>query len=62
MIRIILAHDASAAWLEVLPELRVSFRDEVEVDAFILRAASAGFHIVAEGSELVAQLAHRTIS
>lgn len=57
--RIVLAHDAGTAWLEILPELRTVFRDEVEVDAFVLRAAAAGLRIVAEGSDLVAQAPDR---
>lgn len=51
---IILARDASAAWLELLPELRVSFRDDAEVDAFVERAAQRGLLIKAEGTALIA--------
>jgi len=53
-LRIVLAHDAGAAWLEILPELRTSFRDEVDVDAFILRATAIGLQVVAEGTDVVA--------
>ena len=52
--RIILARDASAAWLELLPELRVSFRNEAEVDNFVRRAALAGLQIRAEDTNVVA--------
>ena len=48
---IVLAQDARAAWLEILPELRVSFRDEAEVDAFLRRAAAAGLELRAENSQ-----------
>lgn len=56
MNRIILARDASAAWLEVLPELRISFATDAEVDQFVERAALAGMQIKAEGTECVAVL------
>lgn len=44
--RIVLAHDASAAWLESLPELSAVFRNDAEVDAFAERVAAAGFILV----------------
>lgn len=47
-IRIVLAHDASAAWLESLPELSAAFRNDAEVDAFAERVAAAGFLLVVE--------------
>lgn len=62
MIRVVLAHDAATAWLEILPELRVSFRDEVEVDAFVIRAAAAGLQIVAEGTDVVATRREGTLA
>lgn len=58
--RIILSHDAACAWLEALPELRVSFRDEVDVDNFVMRATAAGFQVKAEGTDLVAQARERS--
>ena len=53
MLTIILARDASAAWLELLPELRVSFRDDAEVDAFVERAVQRGLLVKAEGTDVV---------
>lgn len=46
--RIILAQDASHAYVELLPELRVSLRTEADVDTFITRAARHGFVVAAE--------------
>lgn len=48
MTRVVLAHDASAAWLEQLPELRASFDNDAEVDAFVERVANAGLQLVVE--------------
>ena len=48
-VRIILAHNATAAWLEQLPELRTSFDNDAEVDAFAERVANAGLQLVVEG-------------
>lgn len=56
-LRIVLAHDASAAWLETLPELCAAFRDDAEVDAFAERVAAAGFILVVEkAAEALAQI------
>ena len=48
MIRIVLAHDASAAWVEQLPELSAAFANDAEVDAFAERVHNAGFLLVVE--------------
>lgn len=48
--RIVLARDASHAWLELLPELRVPLRTDAEVEAFVLRAARHGFLVTADGA------------
>lgn len=47
-LRIVLAHDASAAWLEQLPELSAAFENDAQVDAFAERVAAAGFTLVVE--------------
>lgn len=46
--RIVLAHDGCSAWLEVLPELRASFKHEGELGELMRRAAYVGMQIVAE--------------
>jgi len=48
VIRIVLAHDASAAWVEQLPELSAAFANDAEVDAFAERVHNAGFQLVVE--------------
>jgi len=54
MSRVVLAHDSAAAWLEQLPELRASFDNDAEVDAFAERVAAAGLQLVVEGPPTVA--------
>ena len=57
MSRIVLSHDARTAWLESMPELQTAFKHEGELNEFVMRAALAGHQLVAEGTDVVAQLA-----
>lgn len=53
MNRIVLAHDGRSAWLEIVPELRTSFRHEGELHEFARRVAERGFVIVADAQDVV---------
>jgi hypothetical protein len=46
--RIVLANDGRSAWLETLPELRISFKHEGEAAAFAHHAAQHGYQVVAD--------------